>query len=83
MLCMDAGEHSSAGITTMASISAVKVFTATRAADRDALGNKLSAWLQSHPEYDVVRASVAQSSDASFHCLSIVLFLSDRSKAQP
>jgi hypothetical protein len=67
----------------MTSISAVKVFTATRAADRDALGNKLSAWLQAHPEFEVLRTFVAQSSDASFHCLSIVLFLSDRRKPQP
>jgi hypothetical protein len=67
----------------MSSISAVKVFTATRAADRDALGTKLSAWLQQHPELQVERTFVAQSSDASFHCLSIVLFMSDRSKTQP
>ena len=65
----------------MVSFSVVKVFTATRAADRDALGNKVSAWLQTHPEYQVVRASVTQSSDASFHCLSIVLFLAERSTA--
>ncbi len=61
----------------MSSISLVKVFTATRAADRDALGNKVSAWLQAHPQFKVVRASVTQSSDASFHCLSIVLFLAE------
>jgi hypothetical protein len=55
-------------------IVAVKVFTATRAADREGLGGKLKDWLVAHPELEVVRASVTQSSDASFHCLSIVLF---------
>jgi hypothetical protein len=62
-------------------IVAVKVFTATRAADREGLGGKLSAWLDAHPELEVVRASVTQSSDASFHCLSIVVFCRPRSPA--
>jgi hypothetical protein len=59
----------------MEQIAAIKVFTATRANDREALGGKLTSWLDAHPEYVVIRAAVRQSSDASFHCLSIVLFL--------
>jgi hypothetical protein len=59
-------------------IVTVKVFTATRAADRESLGGKLKDWLEAHPELEVVRTSVTQSSDASFHCLSIVLFCRTR-----
>jgi hypothetical protein len=60
----------------MEPFSVVKVFTATRAADREYLGEKLTGWLRAHPEYQVVRATVTQSSDKSFHCLSIILLLS-------
>jgi hypothetical protein len=59
-------------------IVAVKVFTATRAADRESLGGKLSAWLDARPDLEVVRALVRQSSDASFHCLSIIVFCRTR-----
>jgi hypothetical protein len=65
----------------MDSIVAVKVFTATRAADREALGGKLTSWLDAHPELKVFKALVRQSSDASFHCLSIVLFLTAQTRA--
>jgi hypothetical protein len=66
---------------TMDSIVAIKVFTATRAADREALGGKLTGWLEAHPEFKVLKATVRQSSDASFHCLSIVLFLAAKGPA--
>jgi hypothetical protein len=52
----------------------VKVFSATKAADRESLGEKVTAWLRANPGNRIVRVSVTQSSDASFHCLSIVLF---------
>lgn len=50
-----------------------KVFSATMQQDRDALGDKITAWLQraSVRPVDVV---VRQSSDAAFHCLSITVF---------
>jgi hypothetical protein len=53
----------------------VKVFSATKAADREALGAKATAWMAEHPELNVARAVVAQSSDASFHCLTLIFFL--------
>ena len=59
----------------MEPFQAVKVFTATRAADRESLGEKVTSWLRAHPEFQVVTTTVTQSSDKSFHCLSIVLFL--------
>jgi folate-dependent tRNA-U54 methylase TrmFO/GidA len=50
------------------------VFTATKAKDRDAIGDHVTAWLAAHPGVRVLRAQVTQSSDAEFHCLSIILF---------
>ena len=53
----------------------VKVFSATKAADRETLGAKATAWLAEHPELNVARAVVTQSSDASFHCLTLIFFM--------
>lgn len=52
----------------------VKVFSATRARDRDELGEVVSRWLRANPELTVVDKVVAQSSDSEYHCLSVVLF---------
>ncbi len=54
-------------------IEIVKVFSATRRAQRDALGDRVTAWLRSHPEVTLTRTTVLLSSDAQYHCLSIVL----------
>lgn len=54
-------------------INVVKVFSATRRRDRDALGDRMTAWLRAHPEFEVCRATVHLTSDAEFHCLSIVV----------
>jgi hypothetical protein len=52
----------------------VKVFTATKARDRERLGELVTAWLGDHPEHRIVDKIVTQSSDAEFHCLTITLF---------
>jgi len=52
----------------------VKVFSATMVADRDQLGEKVSAWLGSHPQYKVTDMVVTQSSDEAFHCIAITVF---------
>lgn len=67
----------------MEPFNVIKVFSATKAADREALGAKVTAWLQAHPEYKVVRTTVTQSSDASFHCLSLVFFLREEAASGP
>ncbi len=51
----------------------VKVFSATKFKDRDALGDKVNDWLADHP-VEVVDYVVTQSSDSAFHCLTITLF---------
>ena len=54
-------------------VNTVKVFSATKARDRESLGERVTEWLLGHPEIQVLKTIVAQSSDSEFHCLSIVL----------
>ena len=56
----------------------VKVFSATMFADRDRLGDKVTAWIESHPDQEIADLVVTQSSDAAFHCIAITLFYRDR-----
>jgi hypothetical protein len=51
----------------------VKVFSATKARDRDELGENVTRWLRDHP-VQVVDKIVTQSSDHEFHCLTITIF---------
>ena len=51
-----------------------KVFTATKAKDREELGEVLTRWLRANPNVKVTDRVVTQSSDREFHCLSITLF---------
>lgn len=54
----------------------VKVFSATKARDRETLGEEVTRWLSTMPKHlEVVDSRVLQSSDAEFHCISIVLFI--------
>ena len=55
-----------------------KVFSATKARERDALGDEVTRWLQANPEIEIVDREVRQSSDREFHCLTIVLFYRKR-----
>jgi hypothetical protein len=52
----------------------VKVFSATKAADRSFLGDRVIAWLIEHPEREIIDKVVTQSSDRAFHCIAITLF---------
>ena len=56
----------------------VKVFSATKAKDREELGETVTRWLKSNPEVEMVDRVVSQSSDSEFHCLTIVLFYRPR-----
>lgn len=53
---------------------AVKVFCATKARERVALGQTVTTWLRDRIDVRVIDHAVLQSSDAQFHCLTIVLF---------
>jgi len=61
--------------------SATKVFTATKAREREGLGEAVTEWLLRNQALEVVDTAIKQSSDEAFHCLSIVLFLKPRSIA--
>lgn len=60
----------------MVAFNRVAVFSATKAMDRQTLGQRVTSWLQNY-EGDVVDQAVRQSSDSEFHCLSIILFCRD------
>lgn len=52
----------------------LKVFSTTMVAQRERLGEVIAEWLRAHPERVPVETVVRQSSDARFHCLSILIF---------
>jgi hypothetical protein len=52
----------------------VKVFSATKFAERDLLGDRVTHWLREHPDLEIVDMVVTQSSDAEFHCVTISVF---------
>jgi hypothetical protein len=56
----------------------VKVFSATKAKEREELGEVITRWLKANPDVELVDKVVSQSSDNEFHCISIVLFFKQR-----
>jgi hypothetical protein len=52
----------------------LKVFSATKAREREYLGETITDWIRTHPEYEIFGKIVTQSSDAEYHCLAITLF---------
>jgi hypothetical protein len=58
----------------MPGLSGAKVFSATKAREREELGSVVTDWIRKHPEVEVVEKTVTQSSDREFHCLTLTLF---------
>ena len=52
----------------------VKVFSATKAKEREELSENVSRWLKSNVDLEIVDRVVRQSSDNEFHCYSLTLF---------
>jgi hypothetical protein len=52
----------------------VKVFSATKAKEREELGEHVNRWLRANGDLELVDRVVTQSSDNEFHCLTIILF---------
>jgi len=52
----------------------VKVFSATKAWEREQISERINEWLENNPNVDIVDKVVTQSSDSEFHCLTITLF---------
>jgi hypothetical protein len=55
-------------------VTGVKVFSATKAKERELLGEVITDWIRSHHDFEIVDKIVTQSSDSEFHCLTITLF---------
>ena len=51
-----------------------KVFSCTKGRDRENLGERITEWIRSNPEYRIVSKDVTQSSDREFHCFTVTLF---------
>ncbi|MBK8013255.1 MAG: hypothetical protein IPK13_18105 [Deltaproteobacteria bacterium] len=54
--------------------NACKVFSATKAREREEIGETVTRWLSDTPDIRVVETVVTQSSDNEFHCLTITIF---------
>lgn len=61
-------------------LTGVKVFSATKARDREILGDSITDWIRNHLDYEIVDKTITQSSDSEFHCLTITLWYVDRAK---
>ena len=66
---------------SMIDVTGVKVFSATKAKERELLGELITDWIRSHPEHEIVDKIVTQSSDSEFHCLTITLFYKHNAKS--
>jgi hypothetical protein len=51
----------------------VVVFTATKAKEREGLGDRVTEWLRQSPPKELTDVQVTQSSDEEFHCLTITI----------
>lgn len=60
----------------------VKVFSATKAREREELGENVTRWMKNNPGVSVTDKIVTQSSDREFHCLTITLFYRHPEEAQ-
>ncbi len=61
-------------VTEASKFDGVKVFSATKAREREELGEIITKWLSDHAELTVVDHVVTQSSDNEFHCLTVTIF---------
>jgi len=62
-------------------VTGVKVFSATKAKEREGLSEMITSWIRSNPNKEIVDTIVTQSSDSEFHCLTITLFYRSREAA--
>ena len=58
----------------MVEYTGAKVFSATKAKEREDLGNHITRWLKENPNIKLKDTVVRQSSDNEFHCLTIIVF---------
>jgi hypothetical protein len=56
----------------------VKVFSTTHNRERETLGERVTEWTSWQREVEVIAMTSLQSSGASYHCFSIVVFFKGR-----
>ena len=52
----------------------IKVFSATKAKEREGLGEVITRWIRENPDMEIIETRTLQSSDNEFHCLTIIIF---------
>lgn len=53
----------------------VKLFSATKANEREFLGETITRWLKDQPDHLVIdEIRTMQSSDSAFHCVTMIVF---------
>lgn len=62
----------------MGNITGAKVFSATRAKEREELGETITRWLKANTQYEIVDKITTQSSDREFHCITVTLFFREK-----
>jgi len=71
----------------MSVFNGVRVFSATMVAQRQVLGETVTAWLEdaraNRPGFQLVDVVVRQSSDAAFHAVTIVIFFREDTHVSP
>ena len=76
LLSMSANLSNQSGQLTLrrdVKFNGLKVFSATMVADRDQLGEKVTAWMTNHQQLKVTDIVITQSSDEAFHCIAITV----------
>lgn len=58
----------------MEAFNGVKVFSATKAWEREQISERINDWIRENPKFEIIDKVVTQSSDSEFHCLTITLF---------
>ena len=74
---MSANQANTSGQVTLrrgVKFNGVKLFSATMVADREQLGEKVTAWMANNPALKVTNIVITQSSDDAFHCIAITVF---------
>ena len=61
-------------LRTDVTFNGLKVFSATMMADREHLGEKVTAWIRDNPSAQLTDITVTQSSDEAYHCIAITVF---------
>lgn len=54
--------------------NAIKVFSATKAKEREELGEVITKWIAANPAVQITNSNVLQSSDNEYHCLTIIIY---------